>query len=283
MENISLPVNIKYQADSKNKNKGSIIIEPCYPGYGISWGNTLRRVLLSSLPGAAVTAVKIKGVKYEFSTIPNIKEDVLDIILNLKLLRLKILSEKDESIKLTIKARGEKEVKAADIEPSSEVEIINQNLLIATLTNKKANLEMEIWVTKGYSWVPSEEKSRKGLDVGTIVMDSIFSPVLKVGTNIENVRVGKRTDYDKLILNIETDGTILPKEAFLLASRILADQFIFLTEGIEQLKEAKKKKVGAAKKSKKIKKIKKGKKIVKKTSKKIKGKIKNTKKDKKKK
>ncbi len=225
MENLFLPQKVEYQPDDKNKNKGQVVIEPCWPGYGTTWGNVLRRVLLTSLPGAAVTAVKIKGVKYEFSTIPGVLEDILEIILNLKALHLKILTEKEEPIKLSIKVSGEKKVTAGDIEKSAEIEIVNPDLLIATLTDKKASLEMDIWVTKGYGWIPSEEKPRGGLEVGTIVTDSIFSPILNVSVNVEDMRVGKRTDFDRIILGIETNGTISPFEAFLYASKLLADQF----------------------------------------------------------
>ena len=224
MENF-LPTKVEFQLDPKNENKGQIFIEPCWPGYGITWSNALRRVLLTSLSGTAVTAVKIKGVKYEFSTLEGVKEDILEIILNLKSLRLKILTEKDEIIKLSLKASGEKKVKAGDIEESSDVKIVNPDLLIATLTDKKIKLEMDIWVTKGYGWVPSEEKSRAGLEIGTIVTDSIFSPVLNASVNIENMRVGKRTDFDKIILGIETDGSISPIQAFLKASQLLKEQF----------------------------------------------------------
>ena len=220
-----LPTKIESQLDSKNKNKGQIFIEPCWPGYGITWSNALRRVLLTSLSGAAVTAVKIKGVKYEFSTLEGVKEDVLEIILNLKSLRLKILTEKDEPIKLSLKASGEKKVKAGEINKSSDVEIVNPDLLIATLTDKKVNLEMDIWVTRGYGWVTSEEKSRAGLEIGTIVIDSIFSPILNVSVDVENIRVGKRTDFDKIVLGIETDGSISPVQAFLKASQLLKEQF----------------------------------------------------------
>lgn len=261
MENISLPIKVNYQGDSQNLNRGITTIEPCYPGYGNTWGNALRRVLLSSLPGAAVTAIKIRGVKYEFSTIENIKEDVLDIILNLKSLRLKILSESEEPIRLTLKASGEKKVIAKDIDATSEVKIVNPDLLIATLTDKKASLEMDIWVKKGYGWVPSEEKSREGLDLGVIVIDSLFNPVVKIGFNVENVRFGKRTDYDRIILDIETDSTVTPLEAFNNAVQILSDQFDFIlkeTNGLDTVKTAKKSKsaktVKVTKKTKTIKK-----------------------------
>jgi len=254
-----LPTKIEYEVDKENKNKGKIIIEPASPGYGTTWGNTLRRVMLSSLEGAAVDAVKIKGVKYEYSTVPYVKEDVLDIILNLKLLRLKILSEKEEPVKLSLKASGEKGVYARDITKDARVEIVNPYLLIATLTNKKARLEMDIWAKKGYGWVPSEEKSREGIEIGTMVLDSTFSPVLNVAVNIENVRVGKRTDYDRLILTIETDGTISPKEAFVSSARLLADQFKFLKDSAEKIAE-----LGVARKAKKAKKTKKTEKSAKK-------------------
>ncbi len=243
MENIFLPTKVEYHPDTQNKNKGQVIIEPCYPGFGTTWSNVLRRVLLTSLEGAAVTAVKIKGVRYEFSAIDHIQEDVLEIILNLKTLRLRIhKSILDEPIKLTLKASGERKVKAGDIDKSADVDIVNPELLIATLTDKKASLEMEIFVEKGYGWVPSEEKSRDGLDIGTIIIDSIFSPVIKVAVDIENVRVGKRTDYDKLILTIETDGTISPLEAFLSSAKLLTEQFEFFVSTVGKVLEKKSRK-----------------------------------------
>ncbi|MFA6145979.1 MAG: DNA-directed RNA polymerase subunit alpha [Patescibacteria group bacterium] len=265
MKNISLPVKIEYQADEKNKNKGSVIVEPCYPGYGNTWGNALRRVLLSSLEGAAVTAVKIKGAKYEFSAMSDVSEDILDIILNLKSLRIKILSDTNEPIKLNLKASGEKKITAGDITPCADVEILNPELIIATLTDKKVHFEMDIWVQKGYSWISSEEKSREGLEVGTIVTDSIFTPVVQVAVNIENVRVGKRTDFDKLIVTIETNGALTPQEAFNTASQLLTEQFSALTDGSKLIMETK-----ATKEKTKAKKEKKEKKTVVKSKKKSK-------------
>jgi len=274
MKNIFLPREINFLSDKENKNKGSIVIEPCYPGYGITWGNGLRRVLLTSLDGAAVVSVKIKGVKYEFSPIPYVYQDVLGIILNLKTLRLKIFSKNDDPIRLILKVSGEKKVYASDIEKSADVEIINPDLLIADLTDKKAKLEMEIWVAKGYGWVPSEVKAREDLDIGTIVVDSIFTPILQVSVNIENVRVGGRTDYDRLILGIETDGTISPLEAGLKAMQLLNEQFSYLSElsaAIISSQPLKKKKAVVAKPKKTIKKKDKSKpkKIIKKTIKKV--------------
>jgi len=254
-KDLFFPTKVEYQADEKNANKGQIIIEPCWPGYGLTWGNALRRVLLTSLPGSAVTAVKIKGVKYEFTTVEGIKEDILEIILNLKSLYLKILNQGDEPIRLKLKASGEKKVFAKDIEKNPDVEIADPNLLIATLTDKKANLEMDIWAEKGYGWVPSEEKSREDLEIDTIVIDSIFTPVLNVSVNVENMRVGKKTDFDRIVLEMETNGTILPLEAFLQATNLLKEQFSaiinFLKETEEQKSKSKTKK-SVVKKPKKI-------------------------------
>jgi DNA-directed RNA polymerase subunit alpha len=264
MKNLFLANKIDYQPDKDNKNKGEIIIEPCWPGYGITWGNALRRVLLTSLPGAAVTAVKIRGVKYEFAAIEGIKEDVLEIILNLKSLHLKILSDKEDAFPIKLKAKGKKKVTAADIEKHPDVEIANQDLLIATLTDEKAILEMDVWVRKGYGWVPSEEKSRDEFSLDTIIMDSIFSPVLNVSVNVENMRVGKKTNFDRIFLGVETNGTITPLEAFLQASDLLKEQFRVLNNLGKEI-EIKEKRTS---KSKKIKKTTKTKKTVKKKNKK---------------
>lgn len=220
-KNIPLPQNIEFKALAKNKEE--IIIEPCYPGYGVTLGNSLRRVLLSSLEGAAITAFKIKSVNHEFSTIPYIKEDVVEIILNLKKLRLKLFSE--EPLKLELKIKGEKKATAADLEPNSQVEIINKNLVIATLTDKKADFEMEIWINNGRGYVTVEAREKEKLEIGMIAIDSLYSPVVNVGFAIENVRVGQKTDYEKIILTLETDGAITPQEAFKQATQILVEQF----------------------------------------------------------
>lgn len=252
MENLPLPNKVEYQEDKKNKNKGEIIIEPCYPGYGTTWGNALRRVLLSSLSGGAVTAVKIKGVKHEFSTIPFVKEDVLEIVLNLKQLRIKIFT--DEEIRLSLAAKGEKNVYAKDIEKDSRVEIANPDLLIATLTDKKAKLEMEIFVKRGIGYVPVEERKNEEREVGKILIDSIFTPIRQVGLKIENVRVEEKTNFDRLIIPIETDGTIRPIEAFIQASHLLEEQFSYLAGKIKSLVEPEKKEEKKEKKGKKEKK-----------------------------
>lgn len=228
MQTIPLPSKIEIKENKENKNQAEVIIEPCYPGYGVTLGNALRRVLLSSLNGAAVVGVRIKGVAHEFSAFPYVKEDILEIILNLKLLRLKLTIHSDEPIVLNLKAKGEKVVKAKEIEAVAGVEIINPSLKIATLTDEKANLDMKLWIKEGRGYTTSEELKKNDFEVGVIICDAIFTPVVKVGLNIENIRVGERTDYDKLILNIETDGSITPKEALEKSAKILVEQFNFI-------------------------------------------------------
>ncbi len=232
MKEILLPSIINVQEGGK-PNQGIIEISPCYFGYGTTLGNALRRVLLSSLPGAAVTAVKIKGVQHEFSTIKHVAEDTLEILLNFKRLRLKIFSDSDEPIRLHLKVKGKKEVKAGDIEKNSEVEIVNPDLHLATITDKDGELDVEIFVEKGRGYLSIEEqrkRNKNNAEIGVITLDAIFSPIKKVGYKVENVRVGEITDYDKLILNIETDGTMTPVEAVEQASQILIDYFSLLTD-----------------------------------------------------
>jgi DNA-directed RNA polymerase subunit alpha len=232
-------------------DKGVFGIEACYPGYGVTLGNAFRRVLLSSLPGAAITGVKIKGIQHEFSTIPYVVEDVVQIILNLKQVRFKLHAERP--FKVSLKAKGEKEVKAGDIKTTSELEVVNKDVHIATLTDKKAELEMEIEVEPGLGYSPTEERKKGKIEIGKIAIDAIFSPVRKVTYSIENMRVGERTDYDRLQFNIETDGTITPKEAFLKAAQILVDHYSIFTQ-LED-KKAKKKKAAVKSKKKKEKKL----------------------------
>lgn len=227
MKNIPLPNKIKYTKTDEN-NEGILTIEPCYPGYGVMIGSALRRVLLSSLLGGAVTAVKIKGVSHEFSTVPNVAEDVVEIILNLKKLKLKI--DSDEVLVLKLKAKGKKEVTGADIAKHNDVEVSNPELVIATLTDKNAEIEMDIYVAQGRGYVTTEEKDNKGLGVGVINIDSIFTPVRNVSVEVQNVRVGEMTNYDKLTMTITTDGSISPEEAVKKSSAILIDHFSLLTE-----------------------------------------------------
>jgi DNA-directed RNA polymerase subunit alpha len=222
MNTIALPQKINIQ-QKKGSNQGIVTIEPCFPGYGTTIGNALRRVLLSSLPGAAVVGLKIKGAEHEFATLPHIQEDVLEIILNIKKIRLKVFS--DEVVKLELNVHGEKQVTAGDIKPNSQVEIVNPDLVLANITDMAGNFSAEIYVSRGRGYETVDNREKKSREIGYIEVDSAFSPILNVAVGIENVRVGKMTNWEKLILNITTDGTIEPKEAFYEATKILIDQF----------------------------------------------------------
>lgn len=222
MRNIALPQKVDFKEGEK-PNEGIITIEPCYPGYGMTLGNSLRRVLLSSLPGAAVVGVKIKGASHEFMALPHVKEDVLAIILNLKKLRLKIFSE--EVVKLELNVHGKKDVKAGDIAKNSDVEIKNSDLVIAHITDMAGSLNAEIFTSQGRGYRQVENIKTENKEIGYIDIDSIFSPVLSVSLNIENARVGRMTNWDKLILNVLTDGTVSPQEAFEYSTKILIEQF----------------------------------------------------------
>ena len=239
MENIPLPTNYQLTKTSKPE-RALITIEPCFPGYGVTLGNALRRVLLSSLKGAAAIAVKIKNVQHEFMTVPHVKEDVLEIILNLKNMRFKLFT--DEEVKLELHAKGEKEATAKDIAKNSNVEMVNSDYPIATLTDKAAELEMEITVGNGRGYIPVETREKEAREVNTIPVDAIYSPVYSVGTKVESVRVGQMTNYERLILDVETDGTISPEEAFKQANTVLIEHFTFLgdaSEGKIEMKEEK--------------------------------------------
>lgn len=238
MQNIALPNKISYK-EGDQENSGQVIIEPCFPGYGITIGNSLRRVLLSSLEGAAVVGVKIQGVDHEFMSLPHVKEDILEILMNLKELRVKLFSEEDEIVKLSLNVAGKKIVKASDIEANSSIEIVNKNLNIATLTDMAGNLSMEIFVKNGIGYETIEARKDKINEIGYLEIDSIFSPVLNIGLNIENVRVGKMTNWDKLVIDILTDGTVSPFDAFKKANKILIDQFTSLTSDKKEVEEEK--------------------------------------------
>ncbi len=226
MEDILLPSKIEIVPSGRD-NESTLVMEPFFHGYGHTVGNALRRVLLSSLQGAAVIAVKIKGASHEFQAIPNVKEDVLEIILNLKQLRLKVYS--DEPVKLTLHAKGEKKVTGKDIEANSDVEVANPNLHIATLTDKSGEIEMEITVAKGRGYVPTEERGKEKAELGTIAIDALYSPIRSVGYKVDDVRVGQVTNYDRLTLTIETDGTVDADEAIRSSAKILIDHFALLT------------------------------------------------------
>ena len=202
---------IKIKTVSETNQKGVFEIEGLYRGYGITLGNALRRVFLSSLRGAAITKVKIKGVNHEFSTIEGVMEDVVTITLNLKRIRFRM--DTDEPQILTLKIKGEKKVTAGDIKTNPQVEIVNPDALIATLTSKNASLEMELTVEKGLGYVPAEERKTEKLIIGTIAIDAIFNPIVNVNFTVEDMRVGERTDYNRLKIFIDTDGTITPSSA----------------------------------------------------------------------
>lgn len=186
-------------------------IDGFYPGYGHTLGNSLRRIILSSLPGAAITSVKIAGVSHEFSSLDGVKEDVITIILALKRLRIKMLT--DEPQTLTLKVKGIKDVVASDIEAPGQVEILNKDLQIATITDKNTELNIEMVVEKGLGYVSKEILEKDRVDIGKISLDAIFSPIRRVNYEVENMRVGDRTDFNRLRFFIETDGTLTPNEA----------------------------------------------------------------------
>lgn len=202
--------------------QGTYEIDGLYPGYGHTLGNSLRRIILSSLPGTAITTVKIAGVSHEFSTIEGVKEDVITILLNLK--RLRILLATDEPQKLSLKIKGAKNVTAADIKAPSQVTILNSDLLIATLTDKSSEIDMELTVEKGLGYVPREVLQKNKVDIGTITMDASFTPIRRVHYEVENMRVGDRTDFNRLKVFIETDGTITPNEALEKSIEIMIQQ-----------------------------------------------------------
>ena len=218
---------------------GKFVVEPLERGYGTTLGNSLRRVLLSSLPGYAITSVKIDGILHEFSTIPGVKEDVAELILNIKLLSAKLFTEQPKVV--SIDAVGPCEVKAGDLKVDDEVEIVNPDLHIATLS-EGAHLQMQITLEKGRGYVSAErnkqlalERNKIGMPIGVIPVDSIFTPIRKVSYSVEDTRVGQVTDYDKLTIEVWTNGSILPKEALASAAQILTNNmrlFIDLTVNV---------------------------------------------------
>jgi len=222
-------------------NRAIFEVEALYPGYGITIGNSLRRVLLSSLRGAAVTQVKIKGVQHEFSTISGVLEDVITILMNIKQMRFKLYGL--EAQKAVLKVKGEKEVRGSDFDFPTQVELVNKDCHIATLTDKKASLEIEIQIEQGVGYESIEQrKKQEKLETGVLPLDAIFTPVKRVSFKVENMRVGERTDFDSLKLEVETDGTITPRQAILRACEILVNHFSSLKEPFKE-KEIKRKEI----------------------------------------
>lgn len=225
--------NIEVVEISEDKKYGRFVVEPLERGYGITLGNSLRRIMLSSLPGVAVSQVKIEGVLHEFSSIPGVKEDVTEIIMNIKSLAIKNNSDANEVKTAYIEYEGEGIVRASDIQVDQDIEILNPDLVIATLNGKDTKLYMELTITRGRGYVGADKNKTEDLPIGVIAIDSIYTPVERVNVTVENTRVGQITDYDKLTLDVYTNGTLVPDEAVSLAAKVLSEHlslFIDLSE-----------------------------------------------------
>ncbi len=218
---IQLPEPVKVV--KKEGNRAVFEISPLSPGFGATVANPLRRVLLSSLEGAAIVSIKIKGVDHEFGAIPGVQEDIIRILLNLKKIRCRSYS--NDPVVMTLSKKGEGAVTAADIETTTDVEIVTPDAHIATITDKKTTLEMELTVQKGRGYESVEELQKEKLPIGVIAIDAIYSPVRLVNFSVEDVRVGQRIDYNKVVMEVETDGTIQPEQAMKEAAQILKDHF----------------------------------------------------------
>lgn len=224
MEYAYLSSTVSIKTVSEDAKNGVFEVEGLFAGYGLTMGNALRRALLSSLPGAAITEIKIKNVPHEFSTLPGMKEDVVELALNFKKLRFRLHVDEPQVLTLTVK--GEKTITAGDIELNTNVELINPEEVLATLTAKDAELDMEVKVERGLGYVPVEARKSEGrLAIGTIAIDAIFTPVARVNYTVEDMRVRDRTDYNRLRLEVMTDGTISPSSALHKAANILKDHF----------------------------------------------------------
>ena len=230
--------NIEVAEISEDKKYGKFVVEPLERGYGITLGNSLRRIMLASLPGAAVSQVKIDGVLHEFSSIPGVKEDVTEIIMNIKSLAIKNSSSSNEPKTAYIEFEGEGVVHASDIQADPDIEILNPDLVIATLSGgKDCRLYMELTITKGRGYISAEKNKSADLPIGVIAIDSIYTPVERVNVTGENTRVGQQTDYDKLTLDVHTNGTLAPDEAVSLAAKVLSAHlalFIDLSESAQK-------------------------------------------------
>jgi DNA-directed RNA polymerase subunit alpha len=218
--NVTLPS--KPRVIKEEDNKGVFEIDGLYPGYGHTLGNSLRRIILSSLPGAAITQVKIDGVEHEFSTLAGVKEDIIVVLLNLR--RVRLASHTDEPVKISLSASGTGAVTAKDLEVPSQVEILNPEQHIAEITNKTTKLNMEITVERGMGYVPREIHAKDKMDIGAIALDAVFTPIRRANYEVENMRVGDRTDFNRLRFTVETDGTYSPREALENAIEIMIHQ-----------------------------------------------------------
>lgn len=232
MSNLQIPERVELEQSTYSATTGKFILQPLEKGFGVTLGNSMRRVLLSSLPGTAITAIRIEGIHHEFSTIKGMVEDVADFILNLKQVRIKPINKKASKVTLHVKGPGV--LKASDIQnASTEIEILNQDIHLATI-NKEADFEIELRLGRGKGYVPAEENKSSDQPLGTIAIDSIFTPIVNVHYTVEPTRVGGQTDFEKLVLDIETDGSITPEEAVTYAARILGDHLqLFINFGVE--------------------------------------------------
>jgi len=221
MSDLNIILPSKLSIVSEVDTKGVYEIDGLYPGYGHTLGNSLRRIILSSLSGSAITTLKIEGADHEFSVLDGVKEDVITILLHLKQVRFRLLTDEPQTVKLSVK--GPKLVTAADIEAGGQVEVLNKDLYIAELTSK-ANLSIEMTVEKGLGFVPKEVHQKEKNDVGTISLDAIFTPIRRVAYEVENMRVGDKTNHNRLRMTIETDGTLTPREALEKAIVIMVEQ-----------------------------------------------------------
>ncbi len=222
MRNLNVILPSKPRIISEAENSGVYEIENLYPGYGYTLGNSLRRIVLSSLPGAAITSVKIDGVAHEFSAIDGVKEDVITILLNLKKIRFQTNTDEPQIVKL--KTSGIKDVTSSDIVLPGQVELVSKKLHIATLTSKSASLDIEMTVERGIGYAPKEALHRDRVEIGSIALDATFTAIRRVNYEVENMRVGDRTDFNRLRISIETDGTMTPKEALEASISIMINQ-----------------------------------------------------------
>ena len=234
--NLQMPQSVERDETTYSNTHGKFIIQPLERGFGATIGNAFRRVLLSSLQGAAITHVRIDGVQHEFSTIPGVVEDVSEVVLNLKQVRLKLLNKRPDRIMVQLKGQGE--FKAGDIQKfSADLEVLNPDHLIATL-HKNAELKIELKIGRGRGYVPAEEIILSDQPIGTIALDAVFNPIRKVNFSVENTRVGHRTDYERLIMDVWTDGSIMPDDALTYAGKILKDHIeLFISFDVETEKE----------------------------------------------
>ena len=222
MPDYNIVVPSKPKVVLEESSRGMFEIDGLYPGYGHTLGNSLRRIILSSLPGAAITGVKIDGVSHEFSTIPGVEEDVITILLNLKRIRFAVTTDEPQTV--TLKAKGEATVTAADLEIPGQVTILNPDQKIATINSKSTTLSMELTIERGLGYMPKETLQKERVDIGSLAIDAIFTPIRRVNYEVENMRIGDRTDFNRLRVFIETDGTITPREALEKSIEIMINQ-----------------------------------------------------------